>query len=146
MLAFMPQLPSLTYVPSGLAIYDTMTYIAAPVSTICVGQAASMGSLLLAGGAPGKRFCLPHSSIMVHQPSGGYHGQATDIAIHAKEILRIRAQLNNIYKRHLNGPKKLELDDIEKLMERDYFMGAEEAKELGIIDEILDRRVKPEEK
>ncbi|KAJ5538571.1 hypothetical protein N7494_008050 [Penicillium frequentans] len=133
-------------VTAGLAIYDTMTYIAAPVSTICVGQAASMGSLLLAGGAPGKRFCLPHSSIMVHQPSGGYHGQATDIAIHAKEILRIRAQLNNIYKRHLNGPKKLELDDIEKLMERDYFMGAEEAKELGIIDEILDRRVKPEEK
>ncbi|KAJ5651962.1 ATP-dependent Clp protease proteolytic subunit ClpP [Penicillium longicatenatum] len=133
-------------VTAGLAIYDTMTYIAAPVNTICVGQAASMGSLLLAGGAPGKRFCLPHSSIMVHQPSGGYHGQATDIAIHAKEILRIRAQLNNIYKRHLNGPKKLELDDIEKLMERDYFMGAEEAKELGIIDEILDRRVKPEEK
>ncbi|KAJ6114572.1 hypothetical protein N7486_000350 [Penicillium sp. IBT 16267x] len=133
-------------VTAGLAIYDTMTYIAAPVSTICVGQAASMGSLLLAGGAPGKRFCLPHSSIMVHQPSGGYHGQATDIAIHAKEILRIRAQLNSIYKRHLNGPKKLELDDIEKLMERDYFMGAEEAKELGIIDEILDRRVKPEEK
>ncbi|KAJ5917808.1 hypothetical protein N7454_010183 [Penicillium verhagenii] len=133
-------------VTAGLAIYDTMTYIAAPVSTICVGQAASMGSLLLAGGAPGKRFCLPHSSIMVHQPSGGYHGQATDIAIHAKEILRIRAQLNQIYKRHLNGPKKLELDDIEKLMERDYFMGAEEAKEIGIIDEILDRRVKPEEK
>ncbi|KAJ5769356.1 hypothetical protein N7520_003915 [Penicillium odoratum] len=133
-------------VTAGLAIYDTMTYIAAPVSTICVGQAASMGSLLLAGGAPGKRFCLPHSSIMVHQPSGGYHGQATDIAIHAKEILRIRSQLNNIYKRHLDGPKKLDLEDIEKLMERDYFMGAEEAKEIGIVDEILDRRVKPEDK
>ncbi|KAJ6157442.1 hypothetical protein N7470_005034 [Penicillium chermesinum] len=129
---------------SGLAIYDTMTYISAPVSTICVGQAASMGSLLLAGGTASKRFCLPHSSIMVHQPSGGYFGQATDIAIHAKEILRVRAQLNNIYLRHLNGPKKMTLEDIEKLMERDYFMSAEEAKEIGIIDEILDHRVKQE--
>ncbi|KAJ5219985.1 hypothetical protein N7468_009189 [Penicillium chermesinum] len=128
---------------SGLAIYDTMTYISAPVSTICVGQAASMGSLL-AGGTASKRFCLPHSSIMVHQPSGGYFGQATDIAIHAKEILRVRAQLNNIYLRHLNGPKKMTLEDIEKLMERDYFMSAEEAKEIGIIDEILDHRVKQE--
>ncbi|KAJ5116003.1 hypothetical protein N7456_000351 [Penicillium angulare] len=129
-------------VTAGLAIYDTMTYISAPVSTICIGQAASMGSLLLAAGAPGKRFSLPHSSIMVHQPSGGYHGQATDIAIHAKEILRIRSQLNKIYMDHLNGPKKMSLDDIEKLMERDYFMGADEAKEMGIIDEILTRRTK----
>lgn len=127
----------------GLAIYDTMTYIASPVSTICVGQAASMGSLLLAGGHPGKRYCLPHSSIMVHQPSGGYFGQATDIAIHAKEILRVRNQLNRIYQRHLT--KKMTLEEIEKLMERDYFMGAAEALEMGIVDEILDRRIKPKE-
>ncbi|KAF5864722.1 hypothetical protein ETB97_006567 [Aspergillus alliaceus] len=130
-------------VTAGLAIYDTMTYIASPVSTICVGQAASMGSLLLCGGEAGKRYCLPHSSIMIHQPSGGYFGQATDIAIHAKEILRVREQLNKIYKRHLTG-KELSLDEIEKLMERDYFMGAQEALEMGIIDEILDRRVKSE--
>jgi ATP-dependent Clp protease protease subunit len=119
-----------------------MTYIASPVSTICVGQAASMGSLLLCGGHPGKRYCLPHSSIMIHQPSGGYFGQATDIAIHAKEILRVREQLNQIYQRHLTGKTKLSLDEIEKLMERDYFMGAPEALERGIVDEILDRRVK----
>ncbi|KAL1985274.1 hypothetical protein VTN96DRAFT_8073 [Rasamsonia emersonii] len=130
-------------VTAGLAIYDTMTYIASPVSTICVGQAASMGSLLLAGGHPGKRYCLPHSSIMVHQPSGGYFGQATDIAIHAKEILRVRNQLNRIYQRHLT--KKMTLEEIEKLMERDYFMGAAEALEMGIVDEILDRRIKPKE-
>ncbi|KAJ5886842.1 ATP-dependent Clp protease proteolytic subunit [Penicillium subrubescens] len=133
-------------VTAGLAIYDTMTYIASPVSTICVGQAASMGSLLLCGGQPGKRYCLPHSSIMIHQPSGGYFGQATDIAIHAKEILRVRAQLNQIYQRHLTGKKQLSLDEIEKLMERDYFMGAAEALELGIVDEILDRRVLSQEK
>ncbi|KAB8220515.1 Clp protease-domain-containing protein [Aspergillus novoparasiticus] len=132
-------------VTAGLAIYDTMTYIASPVSTICVGQAASMGSLLLCGGYPGKRYCLPHSSIMIHQPSGGYFGQATDIAIHAKEILRVREQLNKIYKRHLTGKKELSLDEIEKLMERDYFMGAQEALEMGIVDEILDRRVRPKE-
>lgn len=129
---------------TGLAIYDTMCYIAAPVSTICVGQAASMGSLLLCGGDPGKRYCLPHSSIMIHQPSGGYFGQATDIAIHAKEILRVRSQLNKIYQRHLTGKKEWSLEEIEKLMERDYFMGASEALEMGIIDEVLDRRVKPE--
>lgn len=127
--------------PAGLAIYDTMTYIASPVSTICVGQAASMGSLLLCGGEPGKRYCLPHSSIMIHQPSGGYFGQATDIAIHAKEILRVRRQLNQIYQRHLTGAKQLSLDEIERLMERDYFMGAKEALDMGIVDEILDRRV-----
>ncbi|KAL1869521.1 hypothetical protein Plec18167_007819 [Paecilomyces lecythidis] len=101
-----------------------------------------MGSLLLCGGHPGKRYCLPHSSIMIHQPSGGYFGQATDIAIHAKEILRVRNQLNKIYKRHLTGKKEMSLDEIEKLMERDYFMGADEALEMGIVDEILDRRVK----
>ena len=121
-----------------------MTYIASPVSTICVGQAASMGSLLLSGGQPGQRFCLPHSSIMIHQPSGGYFGQATDIAIHAKEILRVRNQLNKIYQRHLTGKKQMSLDEIEKLMERDYFMGASEALELGIVEQILDRRIKPE--
>ncbi|KAI1913132.1 hypothetical protein LOZ39_003763 [Ophidiomyces ophidiicola] len=120
-----------------------MTYIQSPVSTICVGQAASMGSLLLSGGEAGKRFCLPHSSIMVHQPSGGYFGQATDIAIHAKEILRVRKQLNEIYKRHLT--KEISLDEIEKLMERDYFMGAKEALEMGIVDGIMDRRMKPKE-
>lgn len=105
-----------------------------------------MGSLLLCGGAPKKRYCLPHSSVMIHQPSGGYFGQASDIAIHAKEILRVRGQLNKIYERHLTSKKKkLSLDEIEKLMERDYFMGANEALELGIVDEILDRSVKPEE-
>lgn len=137
-------MPSILANQPGLAIYDTMTYIASPVSTICVGQAASMGSLLLCGGDPGKRFCLPHSSIMIHQPSGGYFGQATDIAIHAKEILRVRSQLNQIYQRHLTrkGGKDWSLDEIEKLMERDYFMGANEALDMGIIDEVLDRRVK----
>lgn len=130
-------------VTAGLAIYDTMTYISSPVSTICVGQAASMGSLLLCGGAPKKRFCLPHSSIMVHQPSGGYFGQASDIAIHAKEILRVREQLNGIYQRHLTKPHSLE--EIESLMERDKFMGADEAKEVGIVDEIFTRRVLEEE-
>lgn len=97
-----------------------------------------MGSLLLAGGAPGQRFCLPHSSIMIHQPSGGYAGQASDIAIHAKEILRIRHQLNQIYQRHLT--KQLSLDEIEKLMERDYFMGTQEALDLGLVDKILEKR------
>ncbi len=123
---------------SGLAIYDTMSYIASPVTTICVGQAASMGSLLLCGGAPGKRYALPHSSVMVHQPSGGYFGQASDIAIHAKEILRVREQLNSIYQTHLT--KKISIEEIERLMERDKFMGAEEAREMGIVDEILTRR------
>ncbi|MCJ1353469.1 MAG: hypothetical protein MMC33_003455 [Icmadophila ericetorum] len=127
-------------VTAGLAIYDTMTYIASPVTTICVGQAASMGSLLLCGGHPGKRYALPHSSIMVHQPSGGYFGQASDIAIHAKEILRVREQLNGIYRRHLT--KEHSLDEIERLMERDKFMGAQEALDMGLVDEILDRRVK----
>lgn len=131
-------------VTAGLAIYDTMTYITSPVTTTCVGQAASMGSLLLCGGALGKRFCLPHSSVMVHQPSGGYFGQASDIAIHAKEILRVRSQLNEIYQKHLTKPHTIE--EIEKLMERDKFMGAEEALEVGIIDEILARRVMDDEK
>lgn len=182
-------------VTAGLAIYDCMTYIQSEgissltsilksclerinnnppqtVSTICVGRAASMGSLLLCGGAPQKRYCLPHSSIMIHQPSGGYFGQASDIAIHTKEILRLRSQINQIYKHHLTGslppslssssssfsssdetspnaerekPKKkkkprISIAEIEKLMERDYFMGAQEALELGVVDRILDRR------
>jgi len=131
-------------VAAGLAIYDTMTYIRSPVTTICVGQAASMGSLLLCGGAAGQRFCLPHSSIMVHQPSGGYFGQASDIAIHAKEILRVRHQLNQIYQQHLT--KSHTLDEIEKLMERDYFMGAKEALELGLVDKILEKRESAEGK
>ena len=130
-------------VTAGLAVYDTMAYIASPVTTICVGQAASMGSLLLCGGAAGKRYALPHSSIMVHQPSGGYFGQATDIAIHAKEILRVREQLNGIYKKHLSRGEWT-LEKIEQLMERDKFMGAEEALEMGIVDEILERREKNE--
>ncbi|KAK6397348.1 hypothetical protein LTR65_006323 [Meristemomyces frigidus] len=129
-------------VTAGLAIYDTMQYIQSPVSTICLGQAASMGSLLLCGGQKGARYCLPHSRIMVHQVSGGYHGQATDIAIHAKEILRVREQLNRIYQVHLTpkegGTKPLE--EIERVMERDFFMGAQEAKDWGIVDKVLDRR------
>lgn len=127
-----------------MAIYDTMTYISSPVSTVCVGQAASMGSLLLCGGEKGKRFCLPNSSIMVHQPSGGYIGQASDIAIHATEILRVRKQLNGIFVRHLT--KKHTLEEVEKIMERDRFLSAEEALEMGIVDQILVRRGKEEEK
>ena len=129
-------------VTAGLAIYDTMQYIRSPVSTICLGQAASMGSLLLCGGAPGQRYCLRHARIMVHQVSGGYSGQATDIAIHAKEILRVRAQLNEIYQRHLtpSGGGEKNLEEIERVMERDFFMGAEEAKDWGIVDQVLERR------
>lgn len=133
-------------VTAGLSIYDCAQYITPEVSTICLGQAASMGSLLLAGGSPGKRFCLPHSSIMLHQPSGGYFGTAADIAIHAKEILRIRSQLNKIYERHLTGKKKVTADDIERMLERDYFLSAEEALELGVVDEILTSRKKIPEK
>ncbi|EME77691.1 uncharacterized protein MYCFIDRAFT_145667 [Pseudocercospora fijiensis CIRAD86] len=131
-------------VTAGLAIYDTMQYIQSPVTTICLGQAASMGSLLLCGGAAGQRYCLPHSRIMVHQVSGGYHGQASDIAIHAKEILRVREQLNMIYKRHLTVERSLE--EIAKVMERDFFMGAEEARDWGIVDKVLDRRSQAEGK
>lgn len=125
-------------VTAGLAIYDTMTYIRSPVTTICMGQAASMGSLLLCGGEKGQRYCLPHSSIMIHQPSGGYAGTAEDIAIHAKEILRTRKRLNMIYQRHLTRERSLE--EIEKVMQRDYFMDAEEALEFGIVDKVLEKR------
>src|ERR1700733_9621765 len=128
-------------VTAGLAIYDTMQYIQSEVQTTCLGQAASMGSLLLCGGAPGKRYCLPHSSIMVHQPSGGYAGTATDIAIHAQQILKVREQLNNIYSVHLAAAgKPLSLDEINKMLERDKFMSAQESLEMGLVDEILDRR------
>jgi ATP-dependent Clp protease protease subunit len=123
-------------VTAGLAIYDTMQFIKADVSTMCIGQAASMGALLLAGGASGKRVCLPHSRIMIHQPLGGYQGQATDIDIHAREILLIREKLNQILASHTGQPlEKIQLDT-----ERDNFMGAEAAKAYGLIDEILDRR------
>jgi ATP-dependent Clp protease protease subunit len=120
-------------VTSGLAIYDTMQYVKCQVSTICMGQAASMGALLLAAGAKGKRYSLPHSRIMIHQPSGGFGGQASDIELHAKEILRLKAKLNEIMQKHTNQP----LDRIEKDTDRDYFMGAGEAKEYGLIDEVV---------
>ena len=120
-------------VTAGLAIYDTMQFIKPAVSTMCVGQAASMGALLLAGGAKGKRVCLPHSRIMIHQPLGGFQGQATDIDIHAREILLIREKLNMILAKHTGQSlEKIRLDT-----ERDNFMGANEAREYGLIDEIL---------
>ncbi|KAF2018501.1 hypothetical protein BU24DRAFT_421484 [Aaosphaeria arxii CBS 175.79] len=125
-------------VTAGLAIYDTMTYIRSPVHTICMGMAASMGALLLAGGAAGNRFCLPHSSVMIHQPSGGYSGTAADVAIHAKEILRTREKLNKIFQNHITKEKTL--DEIERSMERDYYMDAHEALEFGLVDRILERR------
>jgi ATP-dependent Clp protease, protease subunit len=120
-------------VTSGLAIYDTMQYVKCQVSTICMGQAASMGALLLTAGARGKRYSLPHSRIMIHQPSGGFGGQASDIELHAKEILRLKAKLNEIMQKHTGQP----LDRIEKDTDRDYFMGAGEAKEYGLIDEVV---------
>ncbi|OLC49042.1 MAG: ATP-dependent Clp endopeptidase, proteolytic subunit ClpP [Deltaproteobacteria bacterium 13_1_20CM_2_69_21] len=120
-------------VTSGLAIYDTMQYVKCQVSTICMGQAASMGALLLAAGARGKRYSLPHSRIMIHQPSGGFGGQASDIELHAKEILRLKAKLNEIMQKHTGQS----LDRIEKDTDRDYFMGAGEAKEYGLIDEVV---------
>lgn len=123
-------------VTAGLAIYDTMQYIRPDVSTVCIGQAASMGSLLMAAGAAGKRYSLPHSRIMVHQPSGGFQGQATDIEIHAKEILSLRARLNDIYVQHTGKDLKV----IEDAMERDKFLDPEEAKEFGIIDEVVNQR------
>ena len=120
-------------VSSGLGIYDTMQYIRPDVSTVCLGQAASMGSLLLAAGAPGKRYSLPNARIMVHQPSGGAQGQATDIEIQAREILALRARLNQIYVKHTGQP----LDVIEAAVERDKFLSPEEAKAFGLIDEVV---------
>jgi ATP-dependent Clp protease, protease subunit len=126
-------------VTAGLAIYDTMQYIRPDISTVCIGQAASMGSLLMAAGAAGKRYSLPNSRIMVHQPSGGFSGQATDIEIHAKEILSLRSRLNDIYVKH-TGQK---IDVIEDAMERDKFLAPEDAKEFGIIDEVVNERPVP---
>jgi len=123
-------------VTSGLAIYDTMQYIRCDVATVCTGQAASMGSLLLAAGAENKRYSLPNSRIMIHQPSGGARGQATDIEIHAQEILRLRQRLNEIYVKH-TGKK---LSEIEKAMDRDNFMSADEAKAFGLIDQVVEKR------
>ena len=123
-------------VSSGLAIYDTMQYIRSPVSTVCIGQAASMGSLLLCAGAKGKRYALPNSRIMVHQPSGGAQGQATDIEIQAREILTLRKRLNEIYVRHTGQP----IEAIERKLERDTYMSAEESRDFGLVDEVVDRR------
>ena len=123
-------------VTSGLGIYDTMQYIKSPVSTLCIGQASSMGSFLLAAGEKGKRFSLPHSRIMVHQPSAGFQGQATDIQIHAKEILSLKERLNQIYSKHTGRSVK----DISTALERDKFMTAEEAKDFGLIDSVVEKR------
>lgn len=123
-------------VTAGMAIYDTMQYVKSPVSTICVGQAASMGSFLLSAGSKGKRFALPYARIMIHQPLGGVQGQATDIDIHAKEILRMKDVLNRLMSEHTGQP----LDRIAQDTERDFFMSAEEAKEYGLIDEVFQLR------
>jgi ATP-dependent Clp protease protease subunit len=124
------------YVSAGLAIYDTMQYIQPDVSTICMGQAASMGALLLAAGTKGKRFALPHSRVMIHQPAGGAQGQASDIEIHAREILTLRERLNQILAKHTGQP----LTQIEKDTDRNFFMSAEEAVKYGIVDEVLTRK------
>jgi len=126
-------------VTAGLAIYDTMQYVKPAVSTICMGQAASMGALLLAAGAPGKRYALPHARIMIHQPMGGFSGQATDIDIQAKEILRLKQKLNEILVHHTGQP----IERIEKDTDRDYFMGAGEAKEYGLIDNVFAHHERP---
>ncbi len=130
------------YVSAGLAIYDTMQYIKPDVATICMGQASSMGALLLAAGAKGKRAALPHSRVMIHQPLGGAQGQASDIEIQAKEILTLRAKLNEILVEHTGQP----LQKIEADTDRNYFMSAEEAREYGIIDEIMNRRTSAKKK
>jgi len=123
-------------VNAGLAIYDTMQFIKPDVSTVCVGQAASMGAVILAGGAKGKRFALPHARMMVHQPMGGFQGQATDIEIHAKEILRVRERLNTLLSRHTGRT----LDQIRDDTDRDYFMDGEEASAFGLIDKVIEKR------
>ncbi len=123
-------------VSAGLAIYDTMNYIKSPVSTICIGQAASMGALLLASGTKGKRFSLPHARIMIHQPAGGFQGQATDIEIHAKEILKLKDTLNQIMANHTGQP----IEKIAADTERDFFMSGGEAKEYGIVDEVISKK------
>ena len=123
-------------VSSGLSIYDTMQYVRPKIATMCVGQAASMGSLLLAAGEQGMRFCLPNSRVMVHQPSGGFQGQASDIALHAQEILDLKKRLNMIYVKHTNQ----KMNAVEKALDRDNFMTPEQSLEWGIIDKIIDRR------
>jgi ATP-dependent Clp protease protease subunit len=127
-------------VTSGLSIYDTMQFIRCPVSTLCIGQAASMGSLLLAAGQPGHRFALPNSRIMVHQPSGGFRGQATDILIHAREIEALKRRLNEIYVKHTGK----DLDTVEAALERDNFMSSEAARDFGIIDQVVEKRPDPD--
>jgi len=123
-------------VTSGMAIYDTMNFIRPPVSTLCIGQAASMASLLLAAGAKGQRFALPNSRIMLHQPSGGFEGQATDIMLHAQEILNMKKRLNEIYVHHTGQPLKR----VEDALERDYFLTAEMAVEFGVVDKVIEQR------
>lgn len=130
-------------VTAGMAIYDTMTYIRSPVSTVCVGGAASMAAILLAGGEAGKRLALPHSSIMIHQPLGGTRGQASDILIYANQIQRIRDQSNQIMRHHLNkakGPDTYSLEEVNDMMERDKYLSVDEALGLGVIDAILTKR------
>jgi len=129
------------HVTSGLAMYDTMQFIRPPVSTLCVGQAASMGSLLLAAGEPGMRWALPNSRIMVHQPSAGFQGQASDIERHAEDILKTKRRLNEIYVKHTGQPYEI----IERTLDRDHFMSSEQAKAFGIIDDVLTKRAAAEE-
>ncbi len=129
------------HVTAGLAIYDTMQYIKPDVCTLCIGQAASMGAFLLCAGAKGKRFSLPNSRILIHQPMGGFHGQATDIDIHAREILRLRQKLNEIMAGHTGQPIEKISDDTE----RDFFMSGEEAKDYGLIDEVISKRTDSQE-
>jgi len=130
------------YVSSGLAIYDTMQFIRCPVSTVCIGQAASMGSLLLAAGEPGVRYALPNARVMLHQPSGGYQGVATDIERHAEEIIDLKRRLNKIYVKHTGQ----EYDVIEKKLDRDTFLTAEEARDFGIVDKVFERRAVEDDK
>lgn len=127
-------------VSAGLAVYDTMQFIKPNVSTICIGQAASMGAVLLAGGEHGKRFCLPHSRVMIHQPLGGFQGQATDFDIHAREILSVRERLNKILAKHTGQP----MEQIQQDTERDNFMSGQDAKDYGLIDDLLSSRQPPE--
>ena len=130
------------HVTAGLAIYDTMQYVRCDVATICMGQAASMGAFLLAAGTKGKRYCLPHSRVMIHQPLAGFQGQATDIDIHAREILKTRDTLNELLSKHTGQP----VTKIKEDTERDYFMSAEQAKEYGLVDEVITQKKAPEPK
>jgi ATP-dependent Clp protease protease subunit len=123
-------------VTSGLAIYDTMQFVRPTISTLCIGQSASMGAMLLAAGAPGMRFCLPNARVMVHQPSGGFRGTAADIELQAQEILSLKRRLNEIYRKHTGQP----LDVIEEALERDNYMGPERAREFGIVDQVIESR------